>query len=83
MMVNQIYWIDISILTLEISTTVYYNVENDVTNTLKKLLEDLHEDATKEKGITKKYFIDVEYYKKFVECLDMNKYQQLSRENNA
>ena len=54
-----------------------------VRNTLKKLLEDLHEDATKEKGITKKYFIDVEYYKKFVECLDMNKYQQLSRENNA
>ncbi len=63
--------------------SVYYNAENDVKNILKKLLDDLYEDATKGKGITKKYFIDVEYYKKFVECLDIKKYQQISRGNNA
>jgi len=50
--------------------------EKDLKNTLLELLDELYKDAIKGKN-TKKYYIDVEYYKNFIECLDIEKYQEV------
>lgn len=62
--------------------SVYYDQGHDFKNTLLKVLDDLY-DVTKGKRKTKRYYIDVEYYKNLIECLDFNKYQQILRAKNG
>ena len=54
----------------------YYDTGKNLRNTLLKILDDLYEDVTRHKSKTKKHYIDIEYYKKLIECLNLNKYKK-------
>ncbi len=57
--------------------STFFDQKNDFKNTLLKVLDNLYDDATKAKRKTKRYYIDIEYYKNLIECIDFNKYKNL------
>lgn len=55
--------------------SAYRNSVGEIKHTLLEILDDLYEDATMQRTESKRYYIDVEYYKRIIECLDIEKFR--------